>query len=178
MSQLTAEQLGLVMSLPREDWGWGFEIMLECVKNYKPERGALKNYYGRAVKLRRHDIERRENRTRITKCGTRVEKRIKVFTCGEFHNSAARAPVEVDLPELSPNMEPVNLYARGLNLRQIADVLSKPIGTIKSTINRQRRQLSASFPEAARCSSGYYPSRGGIYRGSDSERTAMSGGKL
>lgn len=178
MNELTAEQLGLMTSLPREDWGWGFEIMLECIKNYKPERGNLKNYYGRAIKLRRCDVDRRENRTRITKCGTRVEKRIKVFTCGEFYDTPARVPAEVDLPELSSNMESVNLYARGLNLRQIADVLSKPIGIIKSSINRHRRELASSFPEAARCSSGFYSSRGGIYRGSDSERTAVSGGKL
>lgn len=168
--ELTPEALKLIMTLPREEWADGFFVMRKCIKTYDPTQSQLKTYFGRAMKNHRKDELRRS-----TGASRKVVDGVVVRSFGHritrmlTDDIPARSVPLIDLPRLDPSMTCLDLHVRGLSSQQISDLLGMKPKTVRVKIHNYRKILQGLAPRAKSL-----PSRGGIYRGSDSERTAMS----
>lgn len=166
---LTPEQLELITLLPREEWGLGFIVMSRCLKHHDDAKGSLKRYFSHSMKLARIDELRSATRRSSVRRDDKLTfvYRPMVYTDKLPERWSRPQPVD-PVPELTTTPT-LYLFARGLSYRQIADDTGKPKGTVRSTIARERDILRSARGEPA-C----LPSRGGIYRGSDSERSIRS----
>lgn len=167
---MTDEQLKLVTSLPSEDWGLGFIVMSRCLKYYKESYGPVAKYFNRAMKLARIDeLRKQTKRSYIIRDGQTISIYRPMTYTNNLPERWTRPQPERTVPEIPEKMCPLYLFARGMSYQQISDDLGMPIGSVKSTVSRHRKTL-----QAARGSLLFSPSRGGIYRGSDSERSIRS----
>jgi DNA-directed RNA polymerase specialized sigma24 family protein len=123
----TPEQLMLVTTLPREEWGDGYLVLLKVLRYYNPERGPLRSFFLSSFRRWKVDGFRRTSR--------RFAHQLEDWG-HPVHSGPADPPPPIlhFFPFLSLH------YGRGLSLQQIADLEEIPIGTVKSTMNRERQR--------------------------------------
>ncbi len=134
---MTDDALDIVMKLPPEEWGLGYEVMTKCLPYFKPERGNLENYFARAMRRKRIDEHRR----------IQVRPLYLQPPADWDFPDPARHVERLDIPAISEDDWHLHLLGRGLTYEAIAADQGIPVGTVKSRVHASRERLRAQFAE-------------------------------
>lgn len=129
----------------KEDWSWQYERLTEVAQSYDIRKGKLYAFLTRSFVSRSIDILR-HNTALIRGGGHKKPLHLDY----DPPSSRVREAVSVELKYPTHlDWEISQLTARGLSMRQIALVLTMPLGTVKTRLNKMR-YLNTQLPSTER----------------------------